>query len=85
MATKQTYPDFTPAGVHFQDLRTGVEFILVEGGAWDGWLVYLHYDRRNWVSYRKATDDEKKRIHLLQCNAYIENCNIKIYLMEGFI
>ena len=35
--------------------------VLVTEGPWYGWLCYRHLEGQ-WVSLRKATDDDKQRI-----------------------
>lgn len=51
-----------PVGVKFWDAANHRYTILVEGGPWKGWLVYLHRNKEDWVTLRKATDIDRQLI-----------------------
>ena len=52
---------YEPLGPTFYDANSGRTLKLVEEGSWSGWLCYKHTDGQ-WVSLRKATADDLKRI-----------------------
>lgn len=51
---------FEPTGMHFYDRYRG-EMMYVTEGEWKGWLLYKHPDGQ-WVSLRKATEDDMKAL-----------------------
>lgn len=52
---------YEPPGFPFYDGATGRKMMLVTGGQWKGWLAWQHPDGE-WVSLRKATDQDRKVI-----------------------
>ena len=51
-----------PKGTRFYDLQSGREMLLVLEGPFNGWIAYRHPDGQ-WVTLRKATDDDLVRIN----------------------
>jgi len=57
---------YQPKGVVFFDNISKREMMLVaEGESFARWLCYRHPDGQ-WVSLRKATDEDKKKIEAIQ-------------------
>lgn len=57
---------YEPKGTMFFDMASNREMILVaEGESFAGWLCYRHPDGQ-WVSLRKATDDDIAKIKAAQ-------------------
>ncbi len=58
---------YIPKGIEFYDFATGKPMLLVDDDAlrWGGWLLYLHPDGQ-WVTHRKATEDDRARIKAAQ-------------------
>lgn len=52
---------YDPPGIEFYDQVSGRVMKLVTGGHFIGWIVYKHPDGQ-WVSLRKATDDDRERL-----------------------
>jgi hypothetical protein len=53
---------YEPKGVRFYDVVSKRELLLVaEGEPYAGWLCYRHPDGQ-WVTLRKATEDDRDRI-----------------------
>jgi hypothetical protein len=53
---------YEPKGVRFFDGASRREMLLVDDGErYGGWLCYRHPDGQ-WVTLRKATDDDRARI-----------------------
>lgn len=53
---------YEPDGVRFYDAASGRNMVLVADGApMGGWLHYRHPNGQ-WVSLRKATDDDRARL-----------------------
>ncbi len=65
-------------GIEFYDATTGLTMKYAypekENGGWGGWLFYKHPDGQ-WVSLRKATDDDLGRINAAVATAYHEEAN----------
>lgn len=57
-------PDvYEPRGLRFYDKATERQMLLVhEGELYAGWLCYRHPDGQ-WVTLRKATDDDIGRLN----------------------
>jgi len=51
-------------GVGFVDKATGLAMFLVDddAGDWGGWLFYFCEPTGEWVSFRKATDEDRKAL-----------------------
>ena len=57
---------YEPPGLRFFDARSRREMLLVTEGSFEGWICYRHPDGQ-WVSLRKATDDDRERIRTARC------------------
>lgn len=51
-----------PRGPEIFDHTTGRLVKLAMSGPYEGWLLYKHADGQ-WVTYRKATRDDRDRIN----------------------
>lgn len=56
---------YEPKGTRFYDIPSGREMVLISddepAAHVRGWLCYRHPDGQ-WVTFRKATDDDRRRI-----------------------
>ena len=60
---------YEPKGTRFFDAATNRQMLFVQDKdhSFDGWLCYRHPDGQ-WVTLRKATDDDIARIKAAQPN-----------------
>lgn len=59
---ERTEATVEPGGLKFFDVATNREMVLIYHDAWAGWIAYKHPDGQ-WVTLRKATDDDIARIN----------------------
>lgn len=60
-ARKALEPRYEPAGIRFVDKNRGVMLLITEGEYKD-WVCFKHPDGQ-WVTERKATDDERATLY----------------------
>jgi Spy/CpxP family protein refolding chaperone len=67
---------YDPDGIEFFDKASGKHLKLVteKDYCYEGWLVYKHTDGQ-WVTLRKATDEDKAKIKKAQLDA---RCLIRV-------
>lgn len=60
---------YEPKGIKFYDKGSSREMMFVYEGEWADWIFYKHPDGQ-WVSLRKATDEDQLAIDNAVSRAY---------------
>lgn len=63
------FPAGMPTGliraIRFEDRDTGQEYVLVDGGEFNGWLLYWDESEGTWKPHRRIRPDEAAAMRLM--------------------